>query len=133
MIQLQRLGVVIAPAGSDFYTEAKFNAGMALDGDVVHMLYRHAIWKEKYDPNRESNYAVDEMCYARLSPTGVLMEDTNRAVLKPSLAWDLTGCQDARIVPFEGWFYLFYCGWDKDTAPPGRTARDRLWHVHAIS
>jgi predicted GH43/DUF377 family glycosyl hydrolase len=133
MIQLKRLGVVIAPADPEFRTEAKFNAGMAFDGDVVHMLYRHAIWKKNYDPDRESNYAIDEMCYARLTPTGVLIEDTNRAVLKPSLPWDSTGCQDARIVPFEGWFYLFYCGWERILPHLGRTVHVPLWLARVIS
>jgi hypothetical protein len=114
VIKMQRLGVILAPDQPEVHTTALFNAGMARDGDTVHMLYRYAEWRPSYDPQRQSCYAVDEMRYARLSPDGRLIEDTKRPVLAPSLPWDSSGCQDARIVPFEGYFYLFYCGWDKD-------------------
>lgn len=117
---MQRMGVVLAPKETAFHTRAVFNAGAALDGGIVHMLYRYTEWRPGFDPCSQSCYAVDETRYARLSPDGRLLEDTRRPLLAPSLPWDSSGCQDARIVPFEGWFYLFYCGWDKNTAPPGQ-------------
>jgi predicted GH43/DUF377 family glycosyl hydrolase len=130
MIHLQRLGVILAPDQPEPCTTALFNAGMAcadtaLEGEVVHMLYRYAEWRPAFDPLSQSNYAVDVMRYARLSPDGQLLYDSRRdparpALLAPSLPWDVSGCQDARIVPFEGCYYLIYCGWDKDTAPPGQ-------------
>lgn len=120
MIHMQRMGVVLAPQETAFHTKAMFNAGMARVGNIVHMLYRYAEWRPTFDPRTQSNYAVDEMRYARLSPQGQLLYDSQQALLSPSLPWDVSGCQDARIVPFEGDFYLFYCGWDKDTAPAGQ-------------
>lgn len=124
MIQFQRLGVVLAPDTPEIKTVAKFNAGMARDGDTVHMLFRYAEWRKEFDPARQSNYAVDEMRYAKLSLDGKVLYEAKTALLKPSLPMDVSGCQDARIVPFEGAYYLFYCGWDKDTAPAGKdTAR----------
>lgn len=125
MIHLERLGVILAPDQPETRTTALFNAGMARDGDSVHMLYRYAEWKPAFDPARQSNYAVDVMRYARLAPDGTLLynslrDPTRPPLLAPSRPWDVSGCQDARIIPFEGWFYLFYCGWDKDTAPPGQ-------------
>lgn len=124
MIQFQRLGIVIAPTETEFKTVAKYNAGMVLEGGVVHMLYRHSVWRPGFDPQRQSNYITDRMCYARLTPEGKLVADTGRVVLAPSQPWDAAGCQDARIVAFEGYFYLTYCGWDKGFVPPGKdTAR----------
>ncbi len=124
MGKFERLGVVLAPETAQVKTVAKFNAGMVRAGDDVHMLFRYAEWREGFDPKRQSNYAVDEMRYARLTPAGKLVYESKTALLKPSLPMDVSGCQDARIVPFEGAYYLFYTGWDKDTAPPGKdTAR----------
>ncbi len=120
MLKFQRLGVVLQPDTPQSRTVAKFNAGMTLAGDIVHMVYRYAEWRSEYDPATQSNYAVDETRYARLTPTGRLLFDSNRALLAPSEPWDASGCQDARIVSFEGAYYLFYCGWDKDVAPAGQ-------------
>lgn len=90
------------------------------EGDVVHMAYRYAKWRKDLDPPTRSNYAVDEVRYARLAPNGVLLEDTGRTLIAPSGPMDHSGCQDARIVAFEDAFYLTYCGWDKDRVPAGR-------------
>jgi len=128
MLKLHRLGIALQPADPQPYTVAKFNAGMTLAGDVVHMVYRYAEWwsapstglRAGFDPATQSNYAVDEARYARLTPTGAVLFDSNRALLAPSEPWDISGCQDARVIPFEGAYYLIYCGWDKDAAPAGQ-------------
>lgn len=128
MLKLHRLGIALQPADPQPYTVAKFNAGMTLAGDVVHMVYRYAEWRSDpstglragFDPATQSNYAVDEARYARLTPTGAVLFDSNRALLAPSEPWDISGCQDARVIPFEGAYYLIYCGWDKDAAPAGQ-------------
>jgi predicted GH43/DUF377 family glycosyl hydrolase len=119
MVRFTRLGVVLRPETSEPRTVAKFNAGAVLDGDVVHMVYRYAVWRPSFDPETQSNYAIDDTRYARLSPEGELLFEAKEPLLSPSLAWDYSGCQDARIVPFEGAYYLTYCGWDKDVASAG--------------
>jgi predicted GH43/DUF377 family glycosyl hydrolase len=120
MLKLHRLGIALQPADPQPYTVAKFNAGMTLAGDVVHMVYRYAEWRAEFDPASQSNYAVDETRYARLTPTGAVIFDSQRPLLAPSEPWDVSGCQDARVIPFEGTYYLIYCGWDKDAAPAGQ-------------
>jgi beta-1,2-mannobiose phosphorylase / 1,2-beta-oligomannan phosphorylase len=120
MIKLQRLGRVLEPETPEVRTLAKFNAGMTLAGDIVHMAYRYTEWRPAYDARCQSNYAVDEIRYARLTPTGTLVYESHRPLIAPSLPWDGSGCQDARVIPFEDAYYLIYCGWDKDTAPAGR-------------
>ncbi len=119
-ISMERLGVVLGPEGSKPFTEAKYNAGMVLDGDTVHMAYRYSVWRTWFDPSRQSNYAIDQSRYAKLTPDGKLIEDTGRVLLAPSGPLDASGCQDPRIVAFEGWYYLFFCSWDKDLAPAGK-------------
>jgi len=118
---MERLGVVLEPRGKEFRTVAKFNAGMVLDKNIVHMAYRYSVWsKLGYDESSQSCYAVDDIRYATLTPDGKLVCDTERVLVQPSLPWDSSGCQDPRIVLFEGYYYLIYCGWDKNTVPAGR-------------
>jgi beta-1,2-mannobiose phosphorylase / 1,2-beta-oligomannan phosphorylase len=142
MIKLQRLGVVLTPPSPTPRTVAKFNAGMARDGDIVHMAFRYAEWRENFDPQTQSNYAKDEVRYARLSASKIacmgkgeaaspVLYEATTPLIAPSLPWDVSGCQDARIVPFEGAYYLCYTGWDKDTAPAGKdTARVGVARTH---
>jgi predicted GH43/DUF377 family glycosyl hydrolase len=120
VLKLNRLGIVLRPAGDQPHTAAKFNAGMTLVDDVVHMVYRYTEWRSEFDPATQSNYAVDETRTARLTPHGAVLFDSNRTLLAPSEPWDTSGCQDARVIPFEGAYYLIYCGWDKDVAPAGQ-------------
>ena len=100
MLKLQRLGIVLQPEDPQPYTVAKFNAGMTLAGDVVHMVYRYTERRAGFDPATQSNYAVDETRYARLTPQGHLLFDSHQAILAPSEPWDVSGCQDARVIPF---------------------------------
>ena len=120
MIKMQRLGIVLEPATAEIRTMAKFNAGMTLAGNVVHMAFRYAEWRPAFDEKTQSNYARDEIRYARLSPEGKLLYENDRPLVAPSLPWDAAGCQDPRVVQFEGAYYLIYCGWDKGFAPPGK-------------
>ena len=120
MIKLERLGIVLAPERPEVKTIAKFNAGMALEGGVVHMLFRYCEWREQFDPSTQSNYAVDEIRYARLTPTGRLLDESQRALIAPTHSWETSGCQDARVVRFEDAFYITYTAWDKDNVPAGQ-------------
>lgn len=120
MIKMQRLGVVLQPQETETRTVAKFNAGMVLDGDIVHMVYRFGVVHPCPPPHR-SPYLVNDTRYAQLTPDGKLIRDTGRALLEPDNPFDSSGCEDARIIPFEGWFYLTYCGWDINTAPIGKS------------
>ena len=120
MVKLNRLGVILGPESKEFRSFAKFNAGMVLAGDIVHMAYRYSVWRPAYNERTQSNYAMDDIRYARLTPEGKLLYESRQPLISPSLAWDFSGCQDARIVPFEDAYYLFYCGWDKDLAKEGQ-------------
>ncbi len=119
MIAFERLGVVLAP---DREPVAKFNAGMiAVDG-VVHMLYRltekgprwygRPIDWLQYEIDRDFPYVRNCICYARLDTTGRLLADATEPVIAPGPGMDRLGCEDARIVAFEGTYFIFFCAYD---------------------
>jgi beta-1,2-mannobiose phosphorylase / 1,2-beta-oligomannan phosphorylase len=122
MIKFERLGVIIAPE-KDY--QAKFNPGMIRVNDEVHMLYRFCEKKSKWHGKSidwselqrgssfiESPYEKNCINYARLNIDGTLLYDANESVLFPELPYEASGCEDARIVEFEGSYYIFYTGWD---------------------
>lgn len=119
MLKFERLGVVLQHKTPTHRTIAKYNAGMALHEGVVHMAFRYGEARKEYDGTM-SNYAKDEIRYARLTPEGKLVYESPVPLISPSFDYECSGCQDARVIPFEGWFYLTYCGWDKDIAPLGQ-------------
>lgn len=137
MIQMKRLGVILRPENA---REALFNAGMVRTGDRIQMLYRYALSHRDgaWDPARMSNYAHDYICAVELDLNGQLIgQPEPHPVLFPTLPEESAGCQDPRIVPFEGRYLAFYCAWDKNTAPAGsdlcrvaiaETTDFRTWH-----
>lgn len=119
MLQFERLGPVLVPE-QDY--QAKFNAGMVRAGDTVRMLYRFSEkrsrwygrsidWTE-WEAGGEFPYLVNHIRAARLSTAGTLLDDLDRPVISPDTAAESAGCEDPRIVPFEGAYYVFYSAVD---------------------
>lgn len=108
------------PKGGKNGRFAKFNAGMVRSGDMVHMLYRWSEMREGSSSETQSPYLQDFISYASLSTDGKLIYDSDKKVIFPTFPCESAGCQDPRIVDFEGAYYIFYCAWDKNTAPLGR-------------
>jgi beta-1,2-mannobiose phosphorylase / 1,2-beta-oligomannan phosphorylase len=119
MVQFERLGVVLQHKSPTHKTIAKYNAGMTLQDGIVHMAFRYGEMRKEHDETM-SQYAKDEIRYARLTPEGKLVYESPVALIAPTFDYECSGCQDARIIAFEGWYYLTYCGWDKDIAPVGQ-------------
>lgn len=119
-VNFERMGVVLKPETDKTHDIAKFNAGMVKDGNIIHMVYRYSKWRKEFDETCQSNYEIDETRYAKLSLDGKVLFEETSPLVTPSLPWDVSGCQDSRIVKFEDWYYLTYCGWDKDTVPAGQ-------------
>jgi predicted GH43/DUF377 family glycosyl hydrolase len=119
MIRFERLGVVLAPERE---YQAKFNAGMIAADGMVHMLYRFAEKKSRwygraidwgqYELDREFPYITNCVYYAQLNLDGSLRFDSNLAVIAPTSPMEALGCEDPRIVSFEGDHYVFYCAYD---------------------
>ena len=119
MIAFTRVGTVLTP---DSERIAKFNAGMVAVDGVVHMLYRLTEkgprWYGKpidwaqYEIDREFPYVRNCICHATLGLDGKLIDDPELAVISPGISLDRLGCEDARILPFEGSYLIFYCAYD---------------------
>lgn len=115
MLEIERLGVCLEPENEN---QAKFNAGMVLDGDSVHMLYRMA-FSEK-NKNGNLDYHENQIHYAELLTDGkVIRDDTQTPAIAPDSEKDRAGCEDPRIVPFEGKYYVFYTAYDGMTPRVG--------------
>jgi predicted GH43/DUF377 family glycosyl hydrolase len=116
MLRVERLGVVLRSQDGPNGKFAKFNAGMIVQDCAVHMLYR---WGEKAEPRldyskvyHDAPYVRNFISYARLSLDGELQYDSDRPVIYPTTPHERAGCEDARIVQFEGAYYIFYCAYD---------------------
>ena len=115
MVHVERKGIVLRPA-DDAHT--KFNAGMVRQEDTVHMLYRWGCTK-KNEQGKSAGYYMDYISYARLDLRGNCVKDEERPVIHPSSSLDSAGCQDPRIVEFEGAYYVFFCCWNMEVARVG--------------
>ncbi len=117
MVHLERLGVILKP---EVEGEAKFNAGMAMSEGQVHVLYRFCRKREKWRGRPidwtavgdEFPYSANCICHALLDADGRLLADDPTPVISPERPQERLGCEDARIVPFEGAHLVFYCAFD---------------------
>lgn len=121
MINVERLGVVLE---SDNELEAKFNAGMILDNDKVHMLYRRSFFGKRLSDSI-IRYSLNQIHYALLDSDGTLIwENSKEPAIAPGDNSDRAGCEDPRIVKFEGRFYIFYTAYDGVTPRVGVAVTD---------
>lgn len=108
MINIERLGVILKPQDKD---HAKFNAGMVKAEDKIHLLYR---WS--YAPGRNGDlcikYTKDYIAHAEFDLNGKLIKDSDEPFIAPFNEFNSTGCQDPRIIEFEGYYYIFYTSWN---------------------
>jgi predicted GH43/DUF377 family glycosyl hydrolase len=111
MIKFEKLGVVMKPLKDQFGSFARFNPGVQLQDGVVHMLYRAT----NSDIKDGANY-ISYIGYARLDTNTKILYDSNEKVIYPTLPEEVKGCEDPRIVDFEGSFYIFYTAYDGITA-----------------
>jgi predicted GH43/DUF377 family glycosyl hydrolase len=157
MIKCERLGVKMAPKENGLGRFARFNPGVLRENDVVHMLYR-ATNSAIQDKARY----VSTIGYARLDLDGRVLYDSDVPVISPRDEADRMGCEDPRILEFEGRrlvFYTAYSGkltrvavdetrdftsfdrlglighelWDKDAfIIPGRVSGGRVAYLHRV-
>ena len=127
MVRCEKLGVVLRPEKS---SQAKFNPGMVDASGEIHVLYRFCEKRKELDGKAidwssaaaqgEFPYVVNHIRHATLNEDGSLRKDDDAAVIFPEHPWEALGCEDARIVPFGGSWYIFYCAYD------GRKARQGI-------
>lgn len=111
MIKFKKLGIVMKPLKDQFGSFARFNPGIQLKDGVVHMLYRAV----NSDIKDRENY-ISYIGYAKLDTDTNILYDSNEKVIFPTMPEEAKGCEDPRIVDFEGSFYIFYTAYDGITA-----------------
>ena len=111
MIKFKKTGIIMRPLKNHFGSFARFNPGVQLKDGIVHMLYRAT----NSDRKDIANY-ISYIGYARLDLETNILFDTNEKVIYPTLPEEAKGCEDPRIVEFEGSFYIFYTAFDGITA-----------------
>ena len=111
MIKFIKKGIVMRPLKDQFGSFARFNPGIQLKDGVVHMLYRAV----NNDIKDSENY-ISYIGYAKLDINTNILYDSNEKVIYPTLPEEKKGCEDPRIVEFEGSFYIFYTAFDGEKA-----------------
>ncbi len=86
---------------------ARFNPGVCFKDGIIHMLYRAT----NSDIKDGENY-ISSIGYAMLDPDNKILFDSNQKVIFPTLPEEVKGCEDPRIIEFEGDFYIFYTAYD---------------------
>ena len=107
MIKFKKLGIVMKPLKDHFGSFARFNPGVQLKDGIVHMLYRAT----NSDIKDGENY-ISYIGYAKLDINSNILYDSNEKVIYPTMPEEIKGCEDPRIVEFEGSFYVFYTAFD---------------------
>lgn len=111
MIKFKKMGIVMKPRKDQFGSFARFNPGIQFKDGYVHMLYRAT----DSDIKDSTNY-ISYIGYARLDINTNILYDSNEKVIYPTLSEETKGCEDPRIVDFEGSFYVFYTAYDGQKA-----------------
>ena len=114
MIKFERLGVKMSPREDQLGKFARFNPGIAVKDGIVHMLYRAT----NSDIADKSNY-ISAIGYAKLDMEGNVLYDSNQKVIYPTTPEESMGCEDPRIVEFEGNYYIFYTAYNGPIARVG--------------
>jgi predicted GH43/DUF377 family glycosyl hydrolase len=107
MIKFKKMGIVMRPLKNQFGSFARFNPGIQLQDGIVHMLYRAT----NSDIKDSVNY-ISCIGYAKLDTDTNILYDSQEQVIFPTLPEESMGCEDPRIVDFEGSFYVFYTAYD---------------------
>jgi len=99
---VRREGAILEPIHEHAWeSQAVLNPGVVKEGDYVHMLYRAV---------EGVNFST--IGYAKLDEAGNLLERRPEPVIARTEPEEKQGCEDARIVPFEGTYYIFYTAYD---------------------
>jgi predicted GH43/DUF377 family glycosyl hydrolase len=115
--KLKRIGKpVLEPEREHLWeSRAVFNPATIIEDDVIHMLYRAV---------EENNSST--LGYARFDNEGKLLKRSDQPVILREYKIERKGCEDPRIVFWEGVYYIFYTGFDGKDITQGINARVML-------
>ncbi len=102
-IRLQRVNGIILESRPEhpWESQAVFNPGVVRENENIHMLYRAV---------EGDNFST--IGYARLNSHGQILYRHPEPVIVRELPQEKQGCEDPRIVPFDGKYLVFYTGFD---------------------
>lgn len=125
MVKLERVKeVILAPIAEHAWeSRAVLNPGVIREGDVIHMLYR-AVEGENFST----------LGYAKLDRHGKLLERRPEPAIKREFPQEKQGCEDARIVKFDGTYYIFYTAYNGTTVrvAAASTTDFITFHKHGV-
>jgi len=107
MIKFTKLGITMKPLENNFGCFARFNPGIVVKDNIIHMLYR-ATNSNIQDKLRY----VSSIGYSKLDMNNNILYDSNKSVIFSTCVDEVKGCEDPRIVEFEGIYYIFYTAFD---------------------
>lgn len=107
MIKFRKMGIIMGPQKDRLGSFARFNPGVILKDGFVHMLYRATD-----NDIKDCNNYISHIGYAKLDLNTNILHDSNKKVIFPTMEEESKGCEDPRIVEFEGTNYVFYTAYD---------------------
>ena len=88
--------------GLDWEVDGTFNPAAVAVGNTTHLLYRAA------DQNR-----VSRLGYARSNDGGRISFRSSDPVLEGTFEWEEFGCEDPRVTPIDGTYYITYTAFSR--------------------
>jgi len=121
MVKVTNEGIILEKTFHEFESEGVLNPAAIKEGNNVHLYYR-AIGKT----NRST------IGYCRLEGPTKVAERWNRPMIVPEINFEISGCEDPRIVNIDDLYYLSYTGYDGNNARAALAISEDLWHFNKV-
>lgn len=114
MIKVKKEGIILESTGLEFENQAVLNPTCVKVGNKIHMFYRAV---------KQGNFSSIGHCI--LDGPLKVAERSESPVIYPQHDYERHGCEDPRIVHFEGRYYLFYMAYNgKDVVTAYAISKD---------
>jgi predicted GH43/DUF377 family glycosyl hydrolase len=94
--------IIVPRKGKSWELKGTFNPGAIVENGNIHILYRAV------DENR-----VSRLAYARSNNGTEIHGRSEKPVVGPSAGWEEFGCEDPRITPLDGRYYITYTAYSR--------------------
>jgi len=94
--------IIVPRKNKSWELKGTFNPGSTVENGTIHILYRAV------DENR-----VSRLAYARSNNGTEIHDRSERPVISPSAGWEEFGCEDPRITPLDGRYYITYTAYSR--------------------
>jgi beta-1,2-mannobiose phosphorylase / 1,2-beta-oligomannan phosphorylase len=117
MIEVKKVGVLLAKTDLEFENEGVLNPAVIRQGDSVHIFYRAV---------QQGNHST--IGYCRLDGPLTIAERWEKPIIVPEFDYESHGVEDARIVKIDDLFFLTYTGYDGINARGALATSKNLRH-----